>query len=46
MIIIVGYSRHPGGEKEINDINAYLTDNNYNYQKKIFNYEIMFIIKK
>ena len=45
-IIINGYSRHKGGEKEIFDIVNYLNNHGYNYDKKIFDYETTFVIYK
>ena len=45
-IIIIGYSRHNGGKKEITDIEQYLNINNYKYTKEIFDYEHVFVIKK
>ena len=45
-IIIIGYSRHNGGKKEILDIEEYLNINNYKYTKEIFDYEHVFVIKK
>jgi transcriptional regulator with XRE-family HTH domain len=46
IIIIIGYSRHPGGQKEIIDIENYFLDNNYKYTKETFDYENVFVIKK
>lgn len=46
IIIITAYSRHPGGQKESNDIDVFLENNNYNYSKKRFDYEIVYVIKK
>jgi len=45
-IIIIGYSRHLGGKKEIKDIEQYLIDNKHKYIKEIFEYEILYEIKK
>ena len=45
-IIIVGYSRHPGGKKEIDAIEEYLTINQYKYIKTSINYENIYIIEK
>ena len=46
LIVIIGYSRHNGGKKEIEEIEAYLSKNNYQYNKKIFDNEHVFVIKK
>ncbi len=45
-IIIIGYSRHNGGLKEINDIEEYLKTNHSKYHKNIFDYEVIYEIKK
>ena len=46
MIIITTYSRHSGGSKEANDIDLFLEESNYKYDKKRFDYEIVYVIKK
>ena len=46
IIIVVGYSRHLGGQKEIDDLDIFLENNNYNYNKTRFNYELVYEIKK
>lgn len=45
-IIIIGYSRHLGGQKEIDAIEQYLKENHYSYQKDTIDYEIIYQIKK
>lgn len=45
-ILIVGYTRHPGGKKEVDKIEEHLISNKYQYQKNIINNEIIYIIKK
>lgn len=45
LIIITGYSRHNGGSKEINDIEDFLIKNKYKYDKNIFDFETVFVIK-
>ena len=46
IIIVVGYSRHLGGQKEIDDLDLFLENNNYTYTKKRFDYELVYEIKK
>ena len=46
IIIITTYSRHLGGQKEAEDIDLFLSETNYEYSKKRFDYEIVYIIKK
>ena len=46
MIILTAYSRHPGGLKEANDIDMFLENSDYDYEKKRFDYEIVYLIKK
>lgn len=46
LIILTTYSRHSGGEKEANEIDNFLENNPYEYTKKRFDYEIVYVIKK
>ena len=46
IIIVVGYSRHLGGQKEIDDLDMFLDSNNYNYTKNRFDYELVYVIKR
>ena len=46
IIIVIGYSRHLGGQKEIDDLELFLDNNNYNYKKTRFDYELVYEIKK
>ena len=46
IIIVIGYSRHNGGLKEIIDIEEYLNNSNIKYDKNIFDYEVVYKIKK
>ena len=45
IIIIIGYSRHIGGQKEIDTIEHHLFKN-YKFEKIIFDHEHIFVIKK
>ncbi len=46
LIIITTYSRHLGGSKEANDIDDFLSNSNYKYDKKRFDYELVYVIRK
>lgn len=46
LIIITTYSRHLGGSKEANDIDDFLNNSNYKYDKKRFDYELVYVISK
>lgn len=46
VIIVVGYSRHLGGQKEIDELELFLENNKYKYTKKRFDYELVYEIKK
>ncbi len=46
MIVVVGYSRHIGGQKEIDDLDRFLEEKKYIFSKKRFDYELVYIITK
>jgi len=46
VIIVVGYSRHLGGQKEIDDLDLFLENNNFIYNKTRFDYELVYVIEK
>lgn len=45
IIIIIGYSRHNGGQKEIEEIEKHLL-NNYTFEKRTFDFEHVYLLKK
>ena len=46
IILVIGYSRHNGGAKEISEIENFLLENKIIYNKQNFDHETIFTIKK